>query len=220
MITIRASVTDNASPMLARLIDSLTGEESSQLNQVAGFGVVAAASKYHRDFDAAGRWRGPRYMGGGQVGQGGDFGSRIAGGWFVESHDRRGVTVENAAPLFRHKVLGGTITAKRARFLTIPLVPEARGRRVRDYEIFARVRLFRRGGALFERVKSNVVGERGRRRRGAGASSIRTSEMRAVYALRRSVTQAPWPGAMPPEKLLSDAYVSSWRNGLADMLEG
>jgi len=43
--------------------------------------------------------------------------------------------------------------------------------------------------------------------------------VRAVYALVQQVTQGPWPGALPPDDELSQAFTKAWRDELADRIE-
>lgn len=58
--------------------------------------------------------------------------SNIARKWFLSSADSSGAVITNPDEdgSLRHKIRGGTITAKNAGALTIPLVPEAHGRRI------------------------------------------------------------------------------------------
>lgn len=62
--------------------------------------------------------------------------SNIARKWFLSSADASGAVISNPDEdgSLRHKIKGGTITAKNAGALTIPLVPEAHGRRTADYQ--------------------------------------------------------------------------------------
>lgn len=85
------------------------------------------------------------------------------------------------------KVTGGTIRPTNARALTIPLVPEAHGRRVSDY--VAEI------GDLFRPKGKNYLAE-----------TLQGGGIRAVYSLRQSVTQEPFPDALPTDKWISDSY--------------
>ena len=109
---------------------------------------------------------------------------------------------------------------KRAKFLTIPLIPEARGIRARVYSQNTGHDLFTIKGksALFERVGGVTTGTRGRKKQ-AGAKTIKTSTIRAVYALVRSVTLKPWPGALPAEGVLEYAFLTRYREALAEIIE-
>jgi hypothetical protein len=83
-----------------------------------------------------------------------------------------GVVIANSFGLLSWKVSGGTIVPKKAKMLTIPLVALAKGVAARQYP----EPLFRAGNALCVKLGARV---------------------KAIYALKKSVTQAPWPGAMP-----------------------
>lgn len=96
------------------------------------------------------------------------------------------VTGAKSAIGLSHKVTGGTITAKRAKFLTIPLIPQAHGRRARD---FSRTigKLFAAKGCLMWKKDDGTI--------------------LPAYKLTRSITQKPWTGALPPDALISNAFV-------------
>ena len=128
--------------------------------------------------------------------------SNIARKWFLSSADASGAVISNPDEdgSLRHKIRGGTITAKNAGALTIPLVPEAHGRRAADYQSEIR-ELFTipNKSALFEAVE------------GGGG--------RAVYALRKSITQDPWPDAIPASGELAAAYGVKLMDVLAASLD-
>ena len=199
MIRLKVTARDEVSSLLAEYLSSLTGPELAGLNAVGGRAATEDAADYNRDFDRAGKWRGKRYQGKGGS-EGSDFGAAVARGWAFGSSDQSGATISNDADHFAFKVTGGTITAKRVEHLTLPMVPEARGRRVKDYEIFAQTRLFRVKGkkALFE---------------------SRDGKFRAVYALVESVTQGPWPGALPSEDRLAESFSMAWRQEMERRIE-
>lgn len=220
MISIGVNLTkDTASPTLAALISSLTGTEAAGLNAVGGRAASSAAVLYHREFDAGNRWRGDSYLGPSR-GEGTDFGSKVALGWKFDASDAESATISNEAPYYAFKVSGGTITPKRAKALTIPLIPEAKGLRASVYQQNSGNRLFTIKGksALFERLSGITSGSRGRRAQ-VGATSIRTSAIRPVYALVASVTMGPWPGALPPGDVLADAFSDAWKTALANEVD-
>jgi hypothetical protein len=219
MIALSVNIEDGASPMLREFIGALTGPQMSELTERGGRGAVNAAVKYHREFDQAGGWRGKHYLGPSQN-DGASFGADVARGWFFMEADAGGATIANHAEHYAFKVSGGTITPKRAGALTIPLIPEARGLYASVYQQNTGHRLFTIRGkhALFERTDQTVTGSRGRRGR-PGASSIKKSGIRPVYALVASVTQGPWPGALPPDEILTDAFREQFSDGLEEIIE-
>lgn len=113
-----------------------------------------------------------------------------ASGWAVTKATGGSVTFANGAIGLAHKVTGGTIRAKRRKFLTIPLVPQAHGVSARDYS--------KRFSPLF-RVKGVL----------AEADENAESGIRPVYALKQSVTHKPWPNALPPEASYVDAMINT-----------
>lgn len=128
--------------------------------------------------------------------------SNIARKWFLSSADASGAVITNPDEdgSLRHKITGGTITAKNARALTIPLVPEAHGRRAADYQSeIARLFTIPNKSALFEAVGGGGV--------------------RAVYALCKSVTHDPWPDAIPSGDELINAYGVKLMDVLAASLD-
>lgn len=219
MIQIHVNITDHASQALRNVISGLSGSKKVELNEAAGRAAVVAAQIYHREYDQRGGWRGKRYLGRAD-GQGSSFGADVARGWHFRSEDGSGAVIANNADHYAFKVKGGTITPKRGKALTIPLIREACGLYASVYQQNTGRRLFTIKGkhALFERTGKTVTGSRGRRGQ-AGATSIRTSGIRAVYALVRSVTMRPWPNAVPPENLLAEAFAARWRTELAHYIE-
>lgn len=202
-----------ASDALLGLVATLEGSRLLDINRMGGEAAVIAARQYHTEFNDAGGWRGKRYFGGGGEGPG-EFGSAIASAWFLGEASDDGATITNSHPHYALKVYGGTITPKRAGALTIPLIPEARGKMARDYTRETGKKLFTIPGAnvLFEKGDSvSVKGWKGRK--------SKRQPLRAVYALVKSVTHLPWRGALPPEELILESFLVAWKDGLADALE-
>lgn len=226
MITIKVNVADGASEAIAAVISALTGPQAVELSEQGGLAARNAAVKYHRDFDQSGGWRGKRYLGPGQN-DGSDFGSAVASGWNLESFTSGGAVIANDATYYAFKVTGGTITPKRAKALTIPLIQEAKGLKAFEYQERSGHRLFTIKGknALFERIGAATSGEsvigRVRRRDGSSKSTgaITRTGIRAVYALVKSITMAPWPNAVPPEDDIGKAYTAQYLYSLNEKLK-
>lgn len=210
MIRMDVKLSGTGSRILAVLAGTLTPEQLGALNSVGGRAAANDARDYHRDFDRSGGWRGSKYLGPG-VESGTSFGAAVAQAWAFSASDEAGATIANDAKYLGFKVTGGTIRPKRAKALTIPLIPEAKGRRAADYQIDFRTRLFQIRGksALFERIGGSITGSRGRREQ-AGNTTIRTATIRPVYALAKSVTMKPWAGALPPQGRLVKAFADAW----------
>jgi len=204
MIQININVTDDISPMLAKAASSLNGEDAVDAMEAAGRAAVNAAIRYHREFDQAGKWKGQRHPSQGPN-DGSDFGSKVAGGWHLADHDKDGATIRNEADHLAFKITGGTIVPRRAKYLTIPLVLEAKGRPVKDY-----VSVYQQntGSKLFRPKGKSVLMEK---TKGGG--------LRAVYALMKSVTMGPWPGASPDEDEIATAFAQTYIDYIQDIIK-
>ena len=121
-------------------------------------------------------------------------------GWAMTQPNSYTASFVNGTVGLAHKVTGGTIRAKRKKFLTIPVDPKAHGL---DAKTFARTiaPLFQAKGMLM------YVDEQ-------------TGDVKAAYALKRSITQQPWPGALPPEASYLDAFVNEALDSLIQSFEG
>ena len=200
MMQIEVNVNDEVSPALAMLIDALEGETLSDLNAVGGRSANNAAVEYHDQFNQSGGWKGQGYIDGPGRNPGG-FGQNVALGWNFQSSDKTGATISNNADYYAFKVTGGTVVPKRVKALTIPLVPDAMGRRAADYVSLTGHRLFTVPGmsALFQAEEDGSV--------------------TAIYALVKQAVHKPWPKALPDEDSLSAAFVEGWVGALGDHLE-
>ena len=223
---IKVNITDGASDSLMALIMGLTGPEAAGINAVAGRAAAEEATRYHRDFGAAGGWENPALPTHGPGRESTGFANQVANSWSFRTSSETGAIIGNDAPHLRHKIQGGTITAKRVNFLTIPVVPEAHGRRAAEYERDFGRDLFTIKGrnALFERTTetgSESVRDRtyGKKKNGQRLQISARGHIRAVYALTRSVTQGAVVGAMPPTKQLADAYSDAWIDELLKKLD-
>ena len=127
-----------------------------------------------------------------------------------------GAVVAIADVRFRIQLFGGTIRPAGGRkWLTIPLVTEARGLRVADYEKKSGNKLFRLGfsGVLAERSdkgdRSLTARSQGTIRTRGGAFrqvDLRArSKIRPVYCLKTEVTIKKDPRALPPQAVLLEA---------------
>lgn len=121
-------------------------------------------------------------------------------GWSMQQPNSYTASFVNGTVGLAHKVTGGTIRAKRKKFLTIPVDPKAHGL---DAKTFARTiaPLFQAKGMLM------YVDEQ-------------TADVKAAYVLKKSITQRPWPGALPPESTYLDAFVNEALDSLIQSFEG
>ena len=107
------------------------------------------------------------------------------------------VTVSISHPSINQKIHGGTITAKRASMLTIPVDPRAYGRRASMLEQALGIK-------LFVVAKAGRVFLAGRIDKGKG------SGLRIFYVLKKSVTQKADPTALPPEQQMQDTATKAF----------
>src|SRR5260370_18657594 len=158
---------------------------------LAGRDVADWLGRYHVRFRQ--NWQGPRYMAGPRSNL---FWQQVVAGWQDPVVSGKKVTITNTFGLLKWKTTGGTITPKRARMLTIPLVPDAKGLTVAEYEAEEGTPLFRAGNALCRRI--------GKR-------------LEAIYALKESVVQAPTEGAMPPDDQIKKVFTDSVRQQIRNI---
>lgn len=121
-------------------------------------------------------------------------------GWSMRQPNSFSVNFQNATVGLAHKVTGGTIRAKRKKFLTIPVDPRAHGLTAKTFSRTI-APLFQAKGMLL------YVDEQ-------------TADVKAAYALKKSITQRPWPGALPPVASYLDAFVTEALDSLISTMEG
>lgn len=205
---IRLSITMDAADtqrFLVRYIGTL--EDRTSLNQALASRLADELQDHFRD-----RNREPNKMGATKT----NFWQEVAEATAVDSVTADGAEVAIAETRFRIHLFGGTIRPTGGRkFLTIPLIKEARGLRVADYEKQTGNKLFRLPGTgvLVERSDQgdrSVVGgfQASVRRRGGGFANVNVrprSQVRGVFALKESVTIKQDPRALPDSGKLLDA---------------
>lgn len=113
----------------------------------------------------------------------------------VQTGDNQ-VSVTISDPRIAQKVFGGTIVAKRAGALTIPVEEQAYGRTAATFEAETGLKLF-----LIK--KKDDAGGRG----GVLAVKAGSSGIQVEYVLAKSVDQAPDPTALPDESALETAIL-------------
>lgn len=152
-----------------------------------------------------------------------NFWNKVAEDTNVEEVTDTGASVAVAEVRFRIHLFGGTILPKKAKALTVPLIKEARGESVASYRLKTGHRLFTIPGrnVLFEKAdnlgatESRVGFTRGRDR-GFGVKLAARQGLRAVFALKASVTIEADPDALPP----LDDLVMALQEKADDFIEG
>jgi len=125
-----------------------------------------------------------------------------ANGWTAQNITSRSSDLVNKTIGLSHKVTGGTIKPIRAKRLTIPLIPQAHGLTAKGYSNTI-APLFPLKNVLASKTKEGSK-----------------EGFKAVFALRKSVTQKPWKGALPPEKKYMQAYEETLLDAIIAELEG
>jgi hypothetical protein len=151
--------------------------------QVAGQTMFDYLVDYHSQMD----WKEDRWFPGTKSGQ---FAQKVVDGWQPPVISGKTVSVTNTFGLLDWKKRGGVISPQRARWLTIPLVGQAKGISVAEFEATSGNRLFKAGRALCIRIGKKI---------------------QAVYALSPSVRQFPKAGAMPRKEEIERAVGQSIR---------
>ena len=167
-----------------RKLHEIAALSSIVLNQ-AGRDTADYLRRYHTRFRQ--KWQGDRYIAGPRSNL---FWQQVVAGWQDPVVSGKRVTITNTFGLLKWKTTGGTITPKTAKMLTIPLVPEAKGLSAAEFVAEEGTPLFRVGNALMRRIGKRLEG---------------------IYALKESVTQAPWPGAMPEQDEIKQVFSDSVR---------
>lgn len=116
-------------------------------------------------------------------------------GWSMKQTNTFSASFTNGTIGLAHKVTGGTIRAKQKKFLTIPVDPKAHGLTAKAFSSTIAPLFFAKGMLMY-------VDEQ-------------TADVKAAYALKKSITQRPWPGALPPEA----SYLNAFLDAALDSLE-
>jgi hypothetical protein len=119
--------------------------------------------------------------------------------WAMRQPNSFSVNFVNGTIGLAHKVTGGTIRAKRKKFLTIPLDPRAHGLTAKTFSRTIAPLFAAKGMLMF-------VDEQ-------------TADVKAAYALKKSITQRPWPGALPPEASYLDTFIDEALDSLIESFE-
>lgn len=112
----------------------------------------------------------PNKLGGNRT----NFWNQVAASTAVKLVAKKRVEIGIAHPAIAQKVYGGTITAKRTKYLTIPLDPLAYGVGAKNLPFATELRIY--GGKKF---------------------IVRAADGKPMYVLKKSVTQAAQKDALP-----------------------
>jgi len=190
---------DTAGRTISRVLASLQPEQMREMNRIAGERTIIAVKEYYLRFGAAGGWENRALPTHGPGRERTRFSERIVNEWNQVIPDSAGFTLvhndtsDASGSILGHKIRGGTIRAKKAGMLTIPNVPEAHGKRVAQFKA--------QFGMLFRPKGRNFLSD---------GKKLPDGRIRAVYVLKKEVTQAKVPGAKVPDQIVSDAAAAAY----------
>ncbi|WAC18884.1 hypothetical protein OVA24_16760 [Luteolibacter sp. SL250] len=201
MISVQVIVQDNSRVILVQVKEAV--KNRTGLNR-------ALATRWERDLKDHFRAKNttPNKLGGTKT----NFWNGVAADTSVAEVTEDGAVLTVANQAFRLHLYGGTVTPKKAKALTIPIVPEAHGVRARDYPhklftISPRVPLlFERSNQATQSLTGQTDGRvrvRGNRPGEMVSKPVRIAArtpIRPVYYLADSVTIERDPTALPPRE--------------------
>lgn len=158
-------------PALAKLKALASKTEKQAAMRVAGTAAVQVYKSHFRALNA----KHPNKLGGERT----NFWSAVAQSTNLGKVTTTRAEIGIAHPAIAQKVYGGVITAKRSKYLTIPIDPLAHGKRAQTIGFPLALRAM--GG-------------------GKGLLLVRKSDGAPMFVLKRSVTQAPQKDALPDIK--------------------
>ena len=169
-MAIGVDIRDTASPLLNRLREDLTIPRAA--GKSIGRGVTQLIKGHLTDLDRRrpNRLGGPRthfYL---RAAEATNF--RVTGKGVVISINQLGI---------RQRILGGTIVPRKARALTIPVSPEAYGKRAREFPDLVLIKTNQRGSTILARI-------------GQG------DRVEPLFVLKKRVVQKADPSVLPTEK--------------------
>lgn len=183
-------IKDNATPAVKRMLESVSGPN---VNAVAG---RAGVNKIQQHLFALNSSR-PNKLGGKRT----NFWAQCARSTsFVVVPEGALASINQIG--FRQRLQGGTISPRNVKFLTIPAIAEAYGKRAKE---FNNLRFAIIGGkpALIEAEHSGVrFGKK-------GVKATLNLGGKVFYWLVRKATQQPFPGALPTNEELGAAVVKA-----------
>lgn len=185
-LAFRLDLTDTVTPTGRAVAGALAPK---QLNPIIGRSAVGTFRKHLFEVN---RTR-PNALGGTRTGF---YASAARGTSFALVGDSVVVTVSSVG--IRQRVLGGTIRPKTAKFLTIPVAPEAHGKRAREFGSL--VLVFGPGGRPIALATPEANVTVFRKKRGTQERIGKSLGKRAgtiLFRLVKSVTQRPDPTVIP-----------------------
>lgn len=196
----QTSVHDRATPVVVAVGDSVRPE---RIKPTIGRAVVNAFQRHLRAVNASR----PNALGGRRT----NFYNAAAGGTHFDILPD-GVMISVNQVGLRQRVRGGTISPTRRKFLTVPAVAEAHGKRASEFDdltvVFGvRGQPIALAHALFRRTRQQLRGLAPLHRLGTTRSGNRHGGI--VFWLRTQVTQPPDPSVVPGSLAIAAAAISA-----------
>ena len=177
---------------LAGLKSILVGPRTQQANMVGGRAVLNFLKNYHKEFAGARKWDNPSAPTWGPNRKRTRWGEDVSRAWKGVTASQDGAVVTNTGRSgLGLKIRGGPVTAKSAKYMTIPVDPGAHGRRAADFASHFGVNLFRPRGKDYLAINEDGV-------------------LKVIYLLREKVTHKQWPGAMPNGLQIADVFADAF----------
>ncbi len=200
-ITLQITGQSSALDKVAKLAST---ETRAAGNRIAGQALRDYVANWYREKGEK-HWLNPKLPTHGPGRKKTGWGTTLNMGWQVLDATAEAVSVgtpdENG--VLRHKINGGTISAKNARALTIPIIPKAHGKRVVDYVRETGKQLFTLRQSLLN-IRNQYKGTD--HQTGYLFEKFGRDGIRAVYALKKSIRQAPWPNAIPKSEDMQGVF--------------
>lgn len=186
--------------MQVQVTVQISAELQKSLDRLGAFDAIGAAAdgvyRYLIDYHSEMDWRGSNWIPGPQSGE---FAQNVVKGWQPPEIAGDTARIVNTFGLLAWKVTGGTITPKQAGALTIPLTTAAKGVPAPQFQAGWGLPRHPGTGRFISRQAAALV------RTGNALSLVLGKQIYPQYALAKSVTQEPWPGAMPEQEAIQQA---------------
>lgn len=199
MSIVKISTTGLAEARMDSIVKLFTTDRGRKnLHTVGGRALQSYLKGYHRIYGRAGKWENRSLPTHGRGRKKTRFASRVVKAWSAPVSTPNSVEVSNDTPGFNLKVDGGVVRSLNKYGLTIPMTPDAHGKKVKTYRQ--------------DYPKRRLVRPRGRNYL---AWMQKSGKVVVVYLLRPQMTYKPWKGALPSDDMMLDRV---WDDGFGPLI--
>ena len=211
-------------PVIAEVKKIAAPESLAKANERMGEGVKSWLSSWYRNKAESGHFENTSLPTHGPGRKKTGWANDIARNWFAETtadgariyltgqagEGNGGEPLDLAQSLLL-KIYGGTVTAKRAQALTIPVIPEAHGVRAGAYASMTGRKLFTLRKSILN-LRNSMTGS------GLEPGCLFESDGHGgvVYKLKKSQIFAPWPEAFPDMEELTGIAFKHFMDAMLD----